>query len=193
MKKFKRIISILLVVIVLVSLNLTCITVSAATVNKQLAVTVFKQANSYYCGPATVKEVLNYMLGTSKTQDQYASDLGTTTDGTTMTNIPDVLNKYQSSCYYIYTEISSMSEWSSDVSFDINLNHPVVIDIKSTTSNWPYATSGHYMCISGYDNSGSTAYAWVADPHPTYYGTYKYTAEKVYTVNMAHFRHAIVW
>lgn len=49
------------------------------------------------------------------------------------------------------------------------------------------------MCISGYDDSGSTTYVWVTDPHWKYFGTYKKKAEEVYIVNKAHWRHALIW
>jgi hypothetical protein len=114
-------------------------------------------------------------------------------DGTTMTNIPGVLNNHQSNNMFVYYSFNSFDEWYPRVGLDIRIGNPVVIDIISTTSNWLYTTSGHYMCISGYDDATSTKFAWVTDPHPTYYGTYIRTADEVYTVNNAHWRHAIVW
>lgn len=169
--------------------------VGIMTVNSVLDVPVFKQENNYYCGPATVKQVLHFLNGSSLSQKTYASELGTTTSGTNMVNIPDVLNEHRQNDgpSYSYREFDEFKNWYPHVALDIMNERPVIIDITSTKDNWLYATSGHFMCISGYDDSTSTKYAWVTDPHPKHYGTYKYKAEEVYTVNRAHWRHAMIW
>lgn len=51
------------------------------------------------------------------------------------------------------------------VKYDMSHYDPTVIDINSDGLDWKYSTTGHFMCISGYDNTGSTTYAYVADPH----------------------------
>lgn len=91
--------------------------------------------------------------------------------------------------FYIYNKAGG----DSYVKYDMNNNYPTVIDINSTGEKWKYKTEGHFMCISGYDNTGSTTYAYVADPHYKYAGTYRYEAEQVYNVNNNHWRHAVIW
>ena len=157
-------------------------------------VPVYTQINGYYCGPATVKEVLQYYNGTSSSQKTYAKELGTTKDGTDMTKIPDVLNNHENKNNYLYNQFDSWSDWDRYVKFDMENNYPTVIDINSSKCKfWRYKTTGHYMCISGYDDSGSTTYAYVADPHNRYSGTYEYNADYVYEVNNDHWRHAVIW
>ncbi len=159
-----------------------------------LPVTVFKQTNNYYCGPATTKQVLHYINGTSLSQSTYAGELGTTQNGTTMTKIDDVLNKHQTRNRYTYSEFNSYSEWEQRVQYGMIYLSPPVIDINSqNNSHWRYTTSGHYMCISGYTTESDKTYTRVADPHYIYAGTYKYEASVVYAVNKAHWRHAIIF
>ncbi len=163
------------------------------TVYRVLNVPCYIQENNHYCGPTTVKSILNYRNGTSLSQSQYASQLGTTDSGTTMTNIPGVLNSHQNYMSYIYYEFDNYLDWYVRVGLDIQNDIPLVIDIASEESNWMYSTSGHYMSISGYDDSSSTKYAYITDSHPTYYGLYMLPAEQVYTVNRNHWRSAIIW
>lgn len=64
----------------------------------------FKQQNGHYCGSATVKQVLHYINGISQSQDDYAQELGTTSAGTDMTRIPEVLNSHISGYEYAYDD-----------------------------------------------------------------------------------------
>lgn len=163
---------------------------------KYMNVTLFKQKNNYYCGPATVKQVLHFIKGTSLSQDAYANsdNLNTTTNGTDMTRIPKVLNKNQSRNLYVCSEFSNYSDWDQRVRYSMIHISPAVIDINSSNSSqWKYKTSGHFMCISGYDNSSGTTYVEVTDPHYTKAGIYKYKASVVYEVNRAHWRSAILY
>ena len=163
---------------------------------RKLDVIVFKQTETYWCGPATVKQVLHYINGSSLSQKTYANkdNLNTTTSGTNMVNIDGVLNKYQTRNRYVYSQFANYDEWHTRVRYDMVYGIPTVIDINSIgNSNWKYSTEGHFLCISGYDNSSGTLYNYVADPHYTYPGTYKYKASVVYAVNRAHFRSAVIF
>lgn len=77
----------------------------------ELAGPWFKQQNGYYCGPATVKQVLHYINNVSSTQDTYASELGTTSAGTDMTGIPGVLNSHISGYEYNYYDIGTAATY----------------------------------------------------------------------------------
>lgn len=68
-------------------------------VNK-LSVTNYRQDNDYYCGPANVKQVVQYLNGSSASQSTYASYMGTnSTDGTYVYAIRNALNNYTSQSY----------------------------------------------------------------------------------------------
>lgn len=108
---------------------------SLASINQILNVPVFRQINGYYCGPATVKQVLHYLNGWSLSQEEYGAMLGTTSAGTNMTDIPRVLNANQSKAYYMYQEINNFTDWYVRVDFDITRGNPVIIDIKATQAD----------------------------------------------------------
>ncbi len=173
-----------------------------------LSVPRYQQENGYYCGPATVKEILQYYNGSSLTQSQYASALGTTTLGTDMPIITSVLNNNLSSNIspYSYDDTwTSFSEWSTRVKYAIDTGHPVVVDINSSAgyASLPYASStGHYLAIIGYCYNppfSSLSLVKVADPSSacnSYYsnqGSLWYSASDLFSANAAHFRHAIIW
>lgn len=160
--------------------------------SKSLNVNACKQENGYYCGPATVQQVLKF-YGVNKSQKTLASDLGTTTDGTVMTYILRVLNKYQKKRTYKYYNYSSKADFEKKVLLTVANGYPVVIDVNTTNykSQWGYSTSGHYMCISGFNISNNTL--TVTDPHTRYYGKKTYSSDLVYNVVNAHFRKAIIY
>lgn len=162
--------------------------------SKNLKVNNYKQENGYYCGPATCKQVLSH-YSVNKTQKQLAKALGTTTDGTTMTNIPGVLNKYQDKHTYKYYNYSSKDDFQKKVLLSIANGYPVVIDIKtkntSYASDWGYNTNGHYMNISAFNIKNNTI--TVTDPHPTYCRVKAYKADLVYNVVNSHWRKAIIY
>ncbi|MCZ0704261.1 hypothetical protein J2T56_002563 [Natronobacillus azotifigens] len=82
-------------------------TISANGEMKTLGVTAFKQSTGYWCGPATVKQVIHFFRNISGTQQFYADRLGTTTAGTDFSKIPGVLNSYQTENRYIYQSYNS--------------------------------------------------------------------------------------
>lgn len=96
---------------------------------KILAVTCYEQENSYYCGPATVKQVIQYLNGSSSAQKKYATELGTTTDGTDMTKIAGVLNTHTSKGY-VMQSIGSKATWMSRIEADTKSSIPVVLEIN---------------------------------------------------------------
>lgn len=160
--------------------------------SKSLNVSTCVQETTYYCGPATVQEVLKF-YGVNKSQKTLASDLGTTTDGTAMSRIPRVLNKYQKKRTYKYYNYSSKADFEKKVLLSVANGYPVVIDIRTTNykTQWGYSTKGHFMCISGFNTSKNTL--TVNDPHYKYYGKKTYSADLVYNVVNAHPNKAIIY
>lgn len=123
---------------------------------KTLNVANFKQETSYWCGPATVKQVVHFLNGSSQNQTFYAGKLGTTTDGTDFSKIPKVLNDYQTSNTYSYRSFDSNEfvTWQSVMILTTDWGYPAVLDLKITPQNMPYYKSnvaGHILNTSGYD------------------------------------------
>ena len=158
---------------------------------KYLNVPLFTQQNNYYCGPANVKQVVHYHNGSSNSQDTYARSLGTSTAGTTMTDIPPLLRS-QTGKNYVYAAIGSSSTWTSRVGTNILYNNmAVVIDIIANTSYWRYNTNdGHYVTIHGVYHNGTAASVTdvaICDPHNVYPNRYYYrTVNQAYTANNNH-------
>jgi D-tyrosyl-tRNA(Tyr) deacylase len=71
------------------------------------------------------------------------------------------------------------------------------MDIRSTSSNWKYPTSGHILPIRAMEYTGtvnSISHVTMADPHYAYYtANYRETASRAYTVNHAHPQYAMVF
>lgn len=161
----------------------------------ELDVPWFQQQNSYYCGPATVKQVLHYINGISLTQDQYAQALGTTTDGTDMTCIPSVLNASLNNETYAYDSIGTSATWLMIVRTSLYDNRPAILDIKTTnytdgSDGFPYSSSGHFVNVSGYN--GVSARVRITDPNDPS-GTHWYPVSVLYGANNDHWRKAIIW
>jgi len=164
-----------------------------------LSVPVYEQINSYYCGPATVKQVVQYLKSSSKTQQQYAQALGTTTSGTDMTRIPSVLNsEIGSRWYYIYSSIGSYGNWTDKIIYCASNGIPVVLDINTTSvPAFPYNSSGHFVNTSGVDfrilSSGTRSKVRITDPWGPGLGNRWYNASDLYAANNNRWRKAFIW
>ena len=153
-----------------------------------LGMCYFTQETDYYCGPATVKAVLNEINGTSSTQTVYANALGTTEDGTDMTKIAGVLNKYQKEHTYIKDEIPSQSLWLTQIKNNIMAGYPVVLDIRvqDIVTGFPYTTQGHFVAVGGIYLPTGAYQVEIVDPHYDHSRVEWISADTVYEVNHAH-------
>lgn len=152
----------------------------------------FKQQNGYYCGPATVKQVLHYINGVSQSQDDYAAELGTTSAGTDMTRIPGVLNSHISGYEYAYDDIGTAATWLNIVRTSLYNNKPAILDINTVGRKppFPYESEGHFVNVSGYD--GVNAKVRITDPYDDEQKRW-YSVNDLYGANSAHWRKAIIW
>lgn len=166
---------------------------------KTLSVPVFQQETEYYCAPATVKQVLHYINGSSSSQGTYASLLGTTSSGTDMTVIPNLLNSKQSENQYIYSSVSNEGRWLDQIEASLNNYTPAIIDIDTRLVSWPYKTSGHFVNISGLDaldinsNGDTNGDIRITDPYVKGLGNKWYDIQTVFEANTDHWRSAIIW
>ena len=162
----------------------------------------FRQQNRYYCGPATTKQTLHHIIGSSPSQDALANALGTTTDGTDGTRIVSYLNdNLPSSIYFIGTPYTPASMAVTTYMSLCVTNTPPILRVKITSDqvssshpqDWYYTTNGHFMNISGqYTVNGHIVYE-VTDPYIAYKnsaitnGKYRIRANAVYDSTMQHF------
>ena len=160
-----------------------------------LAVPLFVQENSYYCGPASVKQIVHFFKGSSSSQATYASLLGTTSAGTDMTKIAPVLQS-KAGRGYIMSDIVNQTTWSNRIVTNIaTTKWPVMLDIKTNGLQWAYATDGHFLDICAIMRDGSTlTHVYFTDPHYKYPNSaYQRSVELAYRANANHFRHAMIW
>ena len=112
-----------------------------------------KQERTYWCGPATVQVIDDY-IGAFNAQSTYASYMGTTQDGTDFTLVDDALRNYSGKSYYYYGNLTE-SGFNTKVS-DTLMNHlqPLAADVNIVASVWPnynYNHSGHIIPIEAFD------------------------------------------
>ena len=144
--------------------------------SQNLDVPFYSQENDHYCGPATTRQTYRFFLHTDvnlPSQSQIAHELKTTTSGTDTNNIATYLNNAFGLGYQVL--------WSWDnstlptlVTNNIGTGAPIILHVSisnanagrngiNDTSKWPYTTSGHYMNLNGYTDSGRVCN--VTDPY----------------------------
>lgn len=156
-----------------------------------LNVEPFLQIETYYCGPATVKQVEKYIKGTSKTQRTYAGILGTTINGTNMEKIARYLRS-NVKANYVYQNIGDFNAWLNKVKYGAKNKMPAVLDINTNSVPWPYKTPGHFVNTSGYDTKRGFRVR-ITDPYGPGFGNRWYNPRTVYNANNAHWRKAMIW
>lgn len=165
-----------------------------------LAVPVYQQPNDYTCGPATVKQVAQFLKGSSlpirdtdgNSSNDYASILGTTSGGTNMIRIHEYV---KASLYsgYTYSSIGTFGDWMGKVQWGCANRKPSIIDINTINlTGWPYETDGHFVNTSGFDTKYGSRVR-ITDPYGPGLGNHWYTSSLVYNANNKHWRKAIVW
>lgn len=137
---------------------------------KVLDVPWYSQTNSYYCGPATVKQTLQYLNDKSDSQSDIASDLGTSAKSGTDTNtMKNYLNNKTDCSYEVLWWWADADAFSDMVISDTDDDIPIIGHVViSTKGDWPFTTSGHYINYNGYSSSGEIFY--VTDPYVDRYG-----------------------
>lgn len=130
--------------------------------------TFYGQINGYYCGPAATQIALT-SWGKSYSQDYLASRLGTTTNGTdSISYVTNVLNSLTGSSFYQTTWIggsyatdAQTAALKSAIVADVNAGRALVANVvgyaTSTDGRTHSYGGGHYLAVTGYDQSGTLA------------------------------------
>lgn len=127
-----------------------------------------EQTKSYYCGPATFQAIDGGDDGGFESQDYWAGQLGTTTDGTAISSIVSAINSYTAwdNLAGTYAEISTVgktSSWYFDVhQINIGLDGAILVEhVRLEKQFYPYLAynaSGHFQTGRGYSlSSGNIA------------------------------------
>lgn len=119
----------------------------------ELPVPVCKQEERYYCGPATAQQLIRlFGKDYTTTQDQIARDMGTTSIGSSLSQI---VRYVENSGYAVYRILKNLSIEEMHRLIGANISSyytPPIGRLKFwKVGNWPYETSGHFLNISGYD------------------------------------------
>jgi len=131
------------------------------------------QVTNYYCGPATVSEMLA-QLGRTVSQSRAARELGTTASGTNWSDdvgypVPDVLNSNQKKNVYVAVALpwapttADIHTFETDLVADMNHNGGVplagnayeVAGGPHLVGNPVNQTIFHWFDIRGYSNYGA--------------------------------------
>ena len=156
--------------------------ISPASLNyfvEKLDIEVFKQEKDYYCGPANIKMVVQYLESSSESQSVYANYMGT--DDAGESNAYDMwrsLNHYTSRSWTEswYSEYST-SSFANLVKNNIDDNKPLILNARTKTLYMYNGVNlGHYITISGYTYTASFGdspwygYFYYVDPYDRNYG-----------------------
>lgn len=141
------------------------------------------QDTVYYCGPASSQTVIKSATGRFLTENELASQLGTTTNGTDyIGQFPSVLNRHMPEAKYVHVDMpndppthAQKEKLWADIVSSINAGYGVVANIVAPPSNYPRAvapstispsyaggTVYHYIALMGYSDGGGRR-VWVAD------------------------------
>lgn len=124
----------------------------------KLSITNYQQQNGYYCGPANVKQVVQYLNGSSASQDTYASYMGTTSsEGTYVYAIRNALNNYTSLTYnYVLGSNYNTTTFSKLVKTRVSENKPIILHANTSSLAMYNGTSlGHYLTVNGHTLTSS--------------------------------------
>lgn len=169
------------------------------TYNLTIAIPYFRQINTYFCGPATTQQSIEYILGMSHHQEEIAEALGTTTAGTDGMRIVAYMNSQQNDVYYIDVTPTDEADMASRIYRGMSYygSAPILRLTMYQSQGWSYYSSGHFMNASGiystaYSTSGALQYE-VTDPYIQYInpsetdGKYRINSTAVYNSTMNHF------
>lgn len=126
--------------------------------SRTLNVPTYQQETNYWCGPASIKETLQFLNGSSLSQSQYASNMQTnSSDGTIVWKLTNELNNNQSKHTYIYEDVSSVSRFNAILIADILDSDVGVPFILHALTGSLYMYNGnvlhHYLVVNGGNQS----------------------------------------
>lgn len=123
-----------------------------SNVSKQLSVTASKQERSYWCGPANIKQVIQFINGSSSSQSTYATSMKTDSTGTYVYRMTNELNLRQSKFTYAYEEVHfDVNGMQDRILRNTTLDKPIILHARTEYLYMYNGTSlGHYLTVSGY-------------------------------------------
>jgi hypothetical protein len=174
---------------------------------------VAEQTRTYYCGPTSMQMIAWNWSGREHSQEYWASKLGTTSSGTSITDMVRVTNAYTGwdqekfAGPYIVLDVKNYSYgqwWLLNMRHLVDYKAPLIFHPILLKQFYPYLdddASGHYQVGRGYDKKGdrpnliSYFEPWNQqrfDPSEPYIARVQWRdAYKSYRGNEAHYAHNI--
>jgi hypothetical protein len=174
---------------------------------------VAEQERTYYCGPTTMQMITWGWTGTQRSQSYWAGRLGTTTDGTGISDMVRVVNdatgwdNARHAGTYVPLDVGdySYAQWKLLLMRHIvDYRAPLVLHPILLKKWYPYLdddASGHFQVGRGYDKAGRrpTQIGYFEpwnqqrfDPSEPYISRVQWRgAYKSYRANLDHFQHNI--
>lgn len=159
------------------------------------------QQRSYWCGVAAVQTALTY-FGKKPAQSTLAVALKTTTNGTAMSNVDDVLRAYSGRSYTYRRVVNSFDFYNHVVYSLLTRARPMIVDVRIAAPWGPYRKdhAGHIICMDAFDwgrctvrlNDSYNEVAWVSGGGSTG-GPTTYDRSLVLNAVMLHPLHQIVF
>ena len=124
-----------------------------SNISKQLSVPAYQQERGYWCGPANIKQVIQFINGSSSSQSTYANSMGTnSSDGTYVYKMAQELNSRQSKFTYAYEYVSfGLNDLKDRILRNITQDKPIILHAHTQYLYMYNGTNlGHYLTLSGY-------------------------------------------
>lgn len=150
-----------------------------------------KQINTYYCGPASTQMICEGLMGAIAGRDQewFANQLGTTSQGTSSSQIANTLRTLTGENYSVanvFTTNQTEADFYNNVSNSLKQGCAVVVNVKTIPGRYT-SSSGHFMVIHGSFNDPVYGVSWAnytyTDPHynNAYYGTFTISGSNMFS------------
>lgn len=136
----------------------------------------YQQSYGYYCGPANIKQAIQYINGSSLSQDAYANHMGTSSSsGTYVYKMKNEMNYRQSTFTYTYQLIDTSNTnlvWTAILQNTLN-NKPTILHANTGSLYLYNGTSlGHYITAIGFFGMNDTSVEKEIDYIDTYSNNY---------------------
>ena len=127
------------------------------------------QERTYWCGPASVKQLLDH-TGDTPTQSTLASHMGTTSDGTYFGNLIAEINQRRPNWRpWRGADINGATEMANKIAWDTAHNRPGILYVMLKRAFYPYYNrdhSGHFQTSAGWRrDSDGRLFGGYVDPY----------------------------
>lgn len=159
--------------------------------NLSTNVKLIQQTETYNCGPTAALQVL-YGMGKQGSvvgvtdKDKISTLMGecyTTSDGTTVSNLTNCLNKYSTNAQYQYQTGRSMTQAEFQSKLETSLCYNIAPILHARTEEFLYYAGkegGHYIAVSEVDKANGTVRLSDCNWRNEYFGVHVVSVKEAY-------------